>query len=277
MSFKQFIPEIAVRAQRPYVPKVGHRVRTVRGVDIHGVVQKLAGGKVVFKSDDGRVFRAHAANVMRHEESPATMEHYMPPQQYQQDVVANTNHLLTGLNAYDYVKVLVGKHTGRVFRVEQVTPNEVVLVDEDKLKSSPTHTHIIPYSECVYRATPSQVAKVDPPLDRGQPLAPIDWKGTNDILTLKDITPLVTEKEQWSSGEESPRAIDKPTPNIVSAMMKVKGYQSIAENNDLKVVQDALRAQEKKAAFRKAIWNHIKGNKAESEKHFDRFDALKKK
>jgi hypothetical protein len=77
MSFKRFLEEIAVRAQQPYTPKVGHRVRTIRGIDINGVIEKISGGKATFRATDNRIFRAHLGNLMRHETEPASVEESM--------------------------------------------------------------------------------------------------------------------------------------------------------------------------------------------------------
>lgn len=61
----KFASTIAAIATHAYEPKVGDKVRTRKGGQIPGKVEKIKGNKVYFRHPEGKLYATHSSNLMR--------------------------------------------------------------------------------------------------------------------------------------------------------------------------------------------------------------------
>jgi hypothetical protein len=63
----KYASTIAAIAAQAYKPKVGDKVRTRKGGQIPGTVEKIEGNKVFFRHPEGKLYATHSSNLMREE------------------------------------------------------------------------------------------------------------------------------------------------------------------------------------------------------------------
>jgi hypothetical protein len=63
----KYASTIAAIAAQAYEPKVGDKVRTRKGGQIPGTVEKIEGNKVYFRHPEGKLYATHSSNLMREE------------------------------------------------------------------------------------------------------------------------------------------------------------------------------------------------------------------
>jgi hypothetical protein len=63
----KYASTIAAIAAQAYEPKVGDKVRTRKGGQIPGKVEKIEGNKVFFRHPEGKLYATHSSNLMREE------------------------------------------------------------------------------------------------------------------------------------------------------------------------------------------------------------------
>jgi hypothetical protein len=63
----KYASTIAAIAAQAYEPKIGDKVRTRKGGQIPGKVEKIEGNKVFFRHPEGKLYATHSSNLMREE------------------------------------------------------------------------------------------------------------------------------------------------------------------------------------------------------------------